>query len=249
MPEPTPASAVSVKEIEEQIESLKTVLREIQDEVTVLHNAKQESQIWTPSQDQMDALRSTTQRLEADIADIEKEIEQAKQHAEEMKNTPQIAILAGKEEQVKQMKELLEQLKEQNKELLSKESELQAKVKELKAKNTALDQEIAKVISPQLKVSIPQNSDKTAYIIVYGQEGLTIIPTDGSLQQKFTSQSDFYNWVNQRNNQTEYFVLYVRPSRFGHYDEILDQLKGKEFDVGLQVIDEKTHFILKPVEK
>ena len=38
----------------------------------------------------------------------------------------------------------------------------------------------------------------------------------------------------------EHFVVYVRPSRFGQHDEIVKDLRARGFDVGLQVIGEKT---------
>jgi len=50
--------------------------------------------------------------------------------------------------------------------------------------------------------------------------------------------------VSKRNYNTEHFVVYVRPSRFGQQDDIVKDLRARGFDVGLQVIGEKTNLSL-----
>jgi hypothetical protein len=107
-----------------------------------------------------------------------------------------------------------------------------------------LDKQLAERSSLQIKVTVPKDTDKTAFLLDYGQGIINIVPTDGSQKQTFSSRTQFSNWVAKRNYQTEHFVVYVRPSRFGQHDEIVKDLRARGFDVGLQVIGEKTSLSL-----
>jgi myosin heavy subunit len=258
-PEPATASA---KELEELIESLKPSLREIQDEIIALHEAQQKSQAWAPSPDQIDALQSMTERLETEIEEVRQLIENADKHTEELKKDQSLKLADEKEKHVQQLKEILKQTEKQckeleqqkeiqekakelqakEKELQTEEKELQAKERELRTKNMELDQKLAAETIPQLILSARKSSDKTPYILIYGGNRIEVLSIDGSAKKNFTSRSQFYSWANSCNKRTEYFVLFVRPSRFDRYEEVLGALKSKGFDIGLQVIGETTNF-------
>jgi hypothetical protein len=235
-------STVSVQELTETIESLKLSLREIQDETAEMHKNKQESQVWLPTQDQIDALQSITERLDTEIEEIRQSIKNASQYFEELKQNRLLKLAKEKEKQIEQLKELLEQLKEKNTELTQQQKDLQTKENELQENNTELDKIIVTRDIPQLRISAQKISNKTPYILIYGQKGIDIISIDGLVKKFFSSRNMFNSWIKSCNKETEYFVLFVRPSKFDRYEEILNDLRLKEFDVGLQVIGETTEF-------
>jgi uncharacterized phage infection (PIP) family protein YhgE len=243
--EPVPESTVSVQELTELIESLKSSLHEIQDEITVMYKKQQDSQVWTPTQDQIDALQMATERLEAEITEIMQTIENATKNLEQLKQNQSLKLAEEKEKQIKQLKELLEQLKTQNKELAQQQKELQTKEEELQQNNAELDKKLVAENIPQLHISSVKTTDKTPYVFIYGQNGIDVISIDGSVKKTFTSQKQFYSWADTCNQKTEYFVLFVRPSKFDRYEEVLGDLRLKGFDVGLQVIGETTQFSFK----
>jgi archaellum component FlaC len=240
--EPVTLSAVSIKELEKQIESLKSSLREIQDEITALHQAQQNSQALIPSPEQLDALQSTTERIETEIVAVETKINAAKEQNEKLKHDPKIQQLTETETTVKTLQEEIEKLKQENEKTKKEKDDLQAKVVPLREKNKDLDRDIAADVSMQLKVKVPVHQDKTAFILLYGNGVIDVLPTDGSATKSFTSRSDLDRWIRSRNKAKEYFVVYVRPSRFGEHEKIVQELKKQGFDVGLQVIGEKTNF-------
>ncbi|MDR0609229.1 MAG: hypothetical protein LBG58_03900 [Planctomycetaceae bacterium] len=240
--ESVPESTVSVQELTEMIESLKLSLREIQDETAEMYKHKQESQIRLPTQDQMDTLQSVTERIDTEIKEIRQSIKIANQSLEELKQNRFLKLAEEKENQIKQLKELLEQLTEKNKELTQQQKDLQTKEYELRKKNTELDEILVAQNIPQILISAQKSSDKTPYILIYGQNGIDIISIDGSIKQFFSSWNRFDSWLKNCNKDTEYFVLFVRPSKFDRYEEVLKGLQLKGFDVGLQVIGETTEF-------
>jgi hypothetical protein len=240
--ESVPASTVSVQELTELIESLKFSLREIQDEITAMYKKQQDSLVWTPTQDQIETLQSVTERLDTEIEEIRQSVKNANQYLEELKQNRLLKLAEEKEKQIKQLKELLEQVTEKNKELTKQQKELQTKENELRKKNTELDKIIIARDIPQLHISAQKISDKTPYILIYGQKGIDVLSIDGSIKQFFSSRNRFNSWLKNCNKETEYFVLFARPSRFDRYEEILNDLRLKGFDVGLQVIGETTEF-------
>jgi cell division protein FtsL len=239
-----PTPTITVQEVQQQIADMQPVLTELQNSIADLHHAKEQSEVFTPSQDQVDALQSTVHRLETNVALAEKKIDEIQKSIDELQNSPAIRQLAKTEQDIIDQTDKLADMKQQTKDVADNTIELQAKILELKAKNTALDQQVASSAAVQLKVTIPQDSDKTAFILDYGDGKINVIPTDGSRKQTFSSQSQFFTWAGQRDYKTEHFVVYVRPSRFGRQDEIIKNLRARGFDVGLQVIDEKTDLTL-----
>jgi len=239
-----PSPTMTVQELRQQISDIQPVLAELQDSIAVLHRAREQSEIFTPSQDQTDALQSTVDRLETNVAIAEKRIEETKKRIDELKNDPAIRRLSETEREIDELTDKIAAMQQQTKEITDDAAALQAKIQELKSKNTALDQQIASSAALQLKVTVPKDTDKTAFILDYGQGTITVIPTDGSANQRFSSRSQFANWVSQRNYATEHFVVYVRPSRFGQHDDIVKDLRARGFDVGLQVIGEQTNLSL-----
>jgi myosin heavy subunit len=242
-PPSSPAATISAQELQEQIKSLNEELVEIQNEITQQHQTKLESVITPQTKNQIDALLATTKRLNAECVELDKEIQNEKNRTEILKNNLKLRSSLDSESQIKQMKEQLAKLKVENDKLSEQEKKLQETADELTSKNQKLENEIAAATPRQINVTIQKKQDKSAFLCIYDQNGLTILPTDISPSQNFTSQSDFYKWVDSRNNSKEYFVIYFRPSRFGRYKEILDRIKAKGFDVGYQVIGETTNLI------
>ena len=239
-----PSPTVTEQELRQQIDDIRPVLSELQDSILELRRAREQSEVFTPSQDRTDALKSTVDRLETNIAVAEKKIEEIKKRIDELKNNPAIQQLSETQQEVEKLTEKITELQQQVKEITESSAVLQAKIRELKAQNVALDQQLANRAAVQLKVSVPKDSDKTAFILNYGQGTISVIPTDGSPTQTFSSRSQFSNWVSGKNYATEHFVVYVRPSRFGQHEEIVKDLRARGFDVGLQVIGEKTNLSL-----
>ena len=239
-----PTPTVIVDDIRQQIASLQPVLMELRDSIADLHRAREKSEIFTPSLDQIDAIQSTIDRLESDIAATKKKIEEIKRRIEELQNNPAMQQLEEIQEEIKDLTDKLANLKQQTKDTAGNAAELQAKFEELKTKNTTLERQLAERAAVQLKVTIPKDTDKTAFILVYGQGIINVIPTDGTSKQTFSSRTQFSNWVSRRDYENEHFVVYVRPSRFGQHEEIVKDLRARGFDVGLQVTGEKTDLSL-----
>jgi phage shock protein A len=236
--ESTPPPAVSIKELEKLVETLKLSLQEIQDDIAELYKKQQNSQDITPTQDQIDALQSTIERLKTEIAEIATSIENATQKADNLKNNPSMKLVEEKIKHIEQLKKTLEQLAEQNKKFDQQQNQLKAQESKLQTQNDKLNETLN---VSQLLISAAKSTDKKPFIVIYGQSGIEVLSTDGSIRNKFTISS-FYSWVDSRDKQTEYFVLFVRPSKFNAYNKILDTLKLKGFDIGLQVVGENTVF-------
>jgi hypothetical protein len=237
------AATVSARQLQQKIESLNSALQEIQKEITQQHQTKLESVVTPQIKNQIDAVIATTKRIDTECNKLNNEIQNEKKRTENLKNDLKIKSTFDSKKQIKQMKEQLDKLKIEKDELSKQEKQLQTTADELTLKNQQLDDEITAAVPPQLLVSIQKKADKKAFLCVYGQDGLEIIPTDGSIAKKFTSQSAFYNWLDSCNKSTDHFIIYFRPSRFGRYKEIVDRIKSKGFDIGYQVIGEKTNLI------
>ncbi|MDR3182422.1 MAG: hypothetical protein LBT89_05775 [Planctomycetaceae bacterium] len=236
---------MSAAELAEQIKSLEQERREIQDEIAALRQARQNASAYVPSQEQIESLRSTENRLLSEIENLEKNIDAAEQQNEKLKNHP---AARRSEEAGKHIEALQEQqaaLEQKQKELKEQQTRLQAKLQGLKNKNTALDRKLAESVSQKVYVSAPQSTGKTPYVLIYGAGTITILSLSDLGEKKFSSKSAFYAWADNCNKNTEYFVLYIRPSRFEEYESVLETLKQKGFDVGLQVIGETTEFLIK----
>jgi prefoldin subunit 5 len=238
-----PAATVSARELQNQIETLSPVLQEIQNEIEQQQKQKLDSIITPQTQNQINTLITTIKRINAECIEIEKEIQNTKRRSEVLKNDLKSKKLPDNENQIKQMKEQLNQLKSEMDELAKQEKKLQEIVDELVAKKQESPKETVVTITQQINVTIQKKPDKTAFLCVYGADGITVIPTNGSPQKNFKVQSEFYQWIDSRNNKTDHFIIYFRPSRFKRYKELLDALKGKNFDVGYQVIGETTDLI------
>ena len=240
-----PSPVLTEQELRQRIAALQPVLKEIQDSITELQRAKDQSEVFTPSEERVDALQSTLERLESEIAHSEKRIQEIKNRTDTLQNSPAIRQLEKTQQEVQALTEISAEAARQTEIALENTRKIQEKVQELKAKNAGLDTQLAGQAAIQLKVTIPAESGKTAFILDYGQGTINVIPTDGSPLQTFSSRSQFSAWVSRRDYAKEHFVVYLRPSRFGELgDAIIKELQVKGFDVGLQVIGEKTSLFL-----
>jgi septal ring factor EnvC (AmiA/AmiB activator) len=235
-------STVDVAEIQQEIESFRKMLRQIQDETVKLHQAKKNETAWIPLPEEADTLKQQVENLEKDVDDIEKKVSEAEQHGEELKHCPAVQLWEEKQKTVQNLQEQLKELLKKNDELKDEETTLTAQRDDVNTKLRELDKELAKDITTSLKVKIPKQSDKNAFIVLYGAGKIVLLPTDGSPERTFTSKSAFEQFAKTRDKNKEYFVMYIRPSRFDRYEEIMNYLKSLGFDTGLQVIGEKTEF-------
>jgi predicted RNase H-like nuclease (RuvC/YqgF family) len=239
-----PSPTITVQEVQTQIDSFQTVLKDLQNSIADLHRAREQAEVFTPSQDQTDAIQSTVDRLESEIALTENKIAEIQKRIDDLRNNPKINQLAETQQKIDNLTGKIAELKQQTKGVAENAAELQAKIQELKIKNIDLEKQLAGMVALQLKVTVPKDSDKTSFILDYGQGTITVIPTDGLSKQTFFSRTQFSNWIASRDYKTEHFVVYVRPSRFGQHEEIIKDLQARGFDVGLQVIGEKTSLSL-----
>ena len=217
-----PLPTMTEQEIRQQIASLKPVLMELQDSIVELRRVREQSEILTPSQEQIDAVRSTIDMLETDMAATDNIIEGIKNRVDELRNDPARQQLSATQRDVEKLKNEITGLKPH-----------------------------AGQPGVQMRIVAPKNADKRAFIVDYSSGGITVFPADGSPKQTFSSTSQFNNWVSGRDPKTEHYVVYVRPSRFNEHDRsgrnnrIVTNLLEKGFDVGSQVIGEGTHLTLK----
>jgi uncharacterized coiled-coil protein SlyX len=192
------------------------------DSIAELQHARDESEVFTPTQDQIDAIQSTIERLETTVAFTEKRIDEVKKRIDELRNDPAFRQLVA----------------------------TQQEVEKLKNEMTGLNPHAGQP-GVQMKIVAPKNTDKKAFIVDYSSGGITVLPTDGSPKQTFSSASQFNHWVSGRDPKKEHYVVYVRPSRFGEHDRsgrqnsIVTNLQKNGFDVGCQVIGERTNLTLK----
>ena len=218
LPEPT----ITEEELRQRIASLKPIQEELRDSIAEMQQFREESEIFTPSQDDVDALQSTVTQLETDIALTEKAIEEIKKRIDELRNEPARRQLSETQKEVKKLTDEIAGLKPR-----------------------------AGQFGVQMNIVVPKNTDKKAFIVdYYGQGSVTVIPADGSPKLTFSSAAQFDNWASRRDPKKEHYVVYVRPSRFGEHNasgrhnKIVTNLREKGFDVGLQVIGEKTYLTL-----
>ena len=216
-----PSPTLTEQEIRQQIDSIQPVLTELQDSIVELRHARDRSELQTPSQEQIDAIRSTIETLETDVAETEKKIELIQKRIADLRNDP-----AGR------------QL-----------SETQQEVEKLKREIAGLKPHAGQP-GVQMKIVAPKNADKRAFIVDYSSGGVTVIPADGMPKQTFSSATQFNNWVSGRDPKKEQYVVYVRPSQFGEHNRsgrhnsIVTNLRDKGFDVGFQVIGARTNLTL-----
>lgn len=250
VPEPT----VSVQELTELIESLKSSLREIQDETAEMYKKKQESQAWIPTQDQIDALQATTERFDFEITEIRQSIENATQHAEILKQNQSLKLVEEKQKQIKQLKELLEQLAEKNKELAQQQKDLQIKENQLKNKNNELDQQTADTNNKPPKVAFSNDSAKPnhyVYLTLFDTKYFTVFNARESWEKNFSKTEMFIEFIlseqkrfQERNEFLNGVFLIVRPSKIEEYEDVIKLLHDHQLRVGFTFIGENTEFSL-----
>ena len=210
-PEPT----ITEEELRQRIASLQPIQAELRDSIAQMQKCREESEIFTPSQDEVDAIQSTINQLETDIALTEKAIEEVKKRIDELQSDPASRQLSETQQEVKKLTDEIAGLKPR-----------------------------AGQFGVQMRIVAPKNTNKNAFIVDYGQGVISVIPVDGSPKQTFASAIQFNNWVSRRDPKKEHYVVYVRPSRFGRHNTFVTDLRNKGFDVGFQVIGESTYLTL-----
>ena len=246
--EPVSAPAITETELNEQIESLENVRRDIRDEIAKLNPAAENPAPLIPLRDQIDALRTSITRIEGDVEKIEEAIKTAKERHEEMTNRPDAQLAMETEKSIQELQRLQDELKREIHEQAKQQHEFQAKQDDLNQQMTELERRLSQEVTHHIYAIPSKTTDKTPYLLIYGQGTITVLSQADPKGQSFTSRQAFFSWVSGRNKKTEYLVLYVRPSRFDEYENILDPLKKMGFDVGLQVLGEKTEIFLHSTE-
>ena len=229
-----PSPTMTEQEIRQQIDSIQPVLMELQDSIVELRRARDQSEVLTPSQEQIDAVRSTIDMIETSVAATDKRIEEIKKRVAELQNDP---VMPQLEKVQAEIDHLIDKLAKLTKDKATLEKELQ----NLKDQNAAQNQQI----TGRVKVVFKKDTNKTAFIVDYknvsGRDTIAVYREDGSSERTFSSQVAFFEWMDGRNRNAEHFIVYIRPSRFAQYNRIIEVLRLMKFDVGLQVIGEDTN--------
>ena len=211
---------ITEDELRQQIASLQSIQEELRDSITEIERFRDESEIFTPSQEKIDAIQSTIDELETDIALTEKTIEEVKERIDTLRNDPARRQLTETQNETNQLRDEIAGLRP-------------------RSGGTGV----------QMNIVAPRDTDKRAFLVDYGRN-ITVIPTDGSPRQTFDTAARFNSWLSGRDPQREHYVVYVRPSRFREHDRsarmnpIITNLQDRGFSVGFQVIGENTYFTL-----
>jgi hypothetical protein len=245
--ESIPLPEISEMEIYKQIESLEETRIKIQEEIARLSQFQRNATPYIPSLDEIDALQISIARLEGDIEKIDDDIKTVKNNQVDMKNRQDTGLLTDIEEKNRILELSRNDLQRQNTILQNQINEETKREQALRTKLDALKKEQAELSRP-LQVETPKTlfvemheaTDKLPYIVVYGKDTLTVQTLTDSKKIMFPESKAFFDWVKGKDRETEYMVLFVKPSRFGDYESIIEELKKLDFDVGFQVINEKT---------
>lgn len=242
--EPDAIPEITETELVERVLSLEQTRREIQDEITRLNQTLHAETQQIPSLDQIDAIRTSVERLEGDIQKMEESVKTAKEHHHEMTNRPDAGLVVEMDERIRLLEQLRDELNQRTADLTKQQQSLQTKLEDLTKQQTDLDSRLATEVVRRVYAIPNKTTDKTPWLLVYGQGTITVMSQADPKGQAFSSRQAFFSWAATRNVKTEYLVLYVRPSRFDEYESVLDRLKQMGFDVGLQVLGEKTEIFL-----
>ncbi len=248
IPDSPPAvSSEELRNIREQMDALEQLRRDIQDEIVELQRIRSQGADapWTPSETQRSVLQSRLARLEAESRELEGELEAAEKKTEEFEKREDAIIVRNKEELLKELHLLAEQLQETNEQLVRQQDELRRQAQTARDRNAELDRELAASDSQKIFFAKRHTTDKTPYILVYGVNGITVSSFTKTEPTTFGSDRVFLEWARKNcKPRTEYFVLYLRPSRIGQYQNLIDALRSIGFDVGFDLIGEETEFSL-----
>ncbi len=242
--ESVPVPEITEAELNERIESLEQSRREIQDELARLNEARRDAIPVVPSVDQFDALQASIERLKADVQRADEDLQRAKERRDEINNRPDAKLAADLEKKIHELERFRDELERQSDEQKNQQQTLQAKIDALKNQQADLDRQLSEKVVNKVYATPNKSTDKSPILLVYGQGKINAMSQADPNGTEFVSRQVFYSWAKGKNRKTEYFVLYVRPSRFKDYESIIDELKGMGFEIGLQVIGEKTEIAL-----
>ena len=233
-----PVPTMTEEEIKQQIEEVKPVLTKLENSIAELQLARERSEVRTPSQEEIDAVRSTIDQLKTNVAATDKRIEEIQKRIEELQNNPVMPQLEKMEQEVVSLNKQHAELTQQTGGITA----LQREERILSNQNTVQNQQVAN----RVKTIVVNETNKTPLIVdfggtVGGRSPISVHREDGSQERTFSSQTDFFVWANGKNPSRDHFVIYVRPSRFGQERRVIEVLRTMKFEVGLQVIGEKTN--------
>ena len=117
--------------------------------------------------------------------------------------------------------------------------QLEKKVNELKNDFNRLSS------SPSIKFIIDETLNLTPWLVEISVDGPRVISHDGIFAMEFqgdnyeSREKKFLSWGVGLNNETDYFVLYIKPSGLEFYNQGLeDKLKKLHFEIGTDLIPE-----------
>jgi hypothetical protein len=119
--------------------------------------------------------------------------------------------------------------------------ELQSEIAKNESELKKLKANIHKII-----FNMPVNSNKNPIIAECSQDGITINIIDDKKIIKFTNDSisflelikKFNSWLDTRNNQNDYIVLFIKPSSAGYIPNIFYCLEIKHFEYSKEPFEE-----------
>lgn len=238
----TPASE-SVPALSQRIEQAKDVLRSIQNEITQLQNAPLDRPVMTriELEQRIAALSVSTQQQTDATAELEALIKSSEQRLEVLNQSPIAMQITDLENAIVSTKTLTQELEIQLKSSVVVKSDLQKEIPPLAAKNAALDQQLGSRLDKIIKFTRRKSTEKSPFLLLYGKSELSVRSFATPTPKLFKTVNEFLAWAKKDcNSRTEFFVVYVRPSQIADYETLLDSLKDAGFDVGFDVIGEKT---------
>ncbi|MGL6197014.1 MAG: hypothetical protein ACRC2T_19555 [Thermoguttaceae bacterium] len=235
-----------LQETRAQVELLETQRREIHDEIVTLSQARDAGGgvPWTPAKDKIDTMQAGVSRIEKEIDELQQKISSETSRTEELKKNKDAVIVFEKEKILQELNQLAESLVKTNKELTVLLPDLRKKAQEMVTENATLDRELASnVKSNKIQFSTRKSTDKTPWIVVYDTKGISVMTFAEPEPKLFKSENEFLYWIRKnRNPRTEYFVVYLRPSRISTYETFLKNIRSQGFDLGLDLMSETTEF-------
>lgn len=239
----------SLDELRAQIKSLETDRREIQDEIMELQQIRDiTNKLLFSTEEGFESLQSSIARYHTEITELDKALNAEIIRTELLTKEDNSEVMAEKQKIIDDLQTIFEELKSINNQLTATNESLQSQLRnlqtelqELLQKNSTLDQQIASANfkTDKIQFSQQQATDKSPMIVILGKS-ISVILLDTQDRKEFQSDIQFTKWMETRNRNTEYFVMYIKPSRIDDYKFFIKILKDAGFDVGFDVMGEQT---------
>jgi hypothetical protein len=159
----------------------------------------------------------------------------------------------GYEYELKDQYRMIEDCQANIRELMTQIKDQKNAYERKKTTHKQLEQKINKLTegldglssSLSIKYIIDETINLTPWIVEISGNGPYVMSHDGTLAMEFqgdnyeSREKKFLSWVIGLNNETDYFVLYIKPSGLKFYDQGLeDKLNKLNFEIGTDLIPE-----------